>query len=62
MSDLESLKGKAYGQFSSCSTMRPETTEPVEIELTDQEDMFGGEHTIDLFKEILKLRNQECIL
>ncbi len=60
MSDLETLKDKAYGQFSSCKTMRPETTEPIEIELTDQEDMFGGEHTIDFVQgdiEIKKKRN-----
>jgi len=56
LSDLESLKGKAYGQFSSCSTMRPETTEPVEIELTDQEDMFGGEHTIDFVQGDIEIK------
>jgi len=56
LSDLESIKGKAYGQFSSCKTMRPETTEPVEIELTDQEDMFGGEHTIDFVQGDVEIK------
>ncbi len=56
MSDLESIKGKAYGQFSSCNTMRPETTEPVEICLTDQEDMFGGEHTIDFVQGDVEIK------
>ena len=47
LSELNSLKGRAFGQFSSCETQRPDTTDPIEIKLTDQEDMFGGEHTID---------------
>ncbi len=37
--------------------MRPETTEPVEIELTDQEDMFGGEHTIDFVQGDIEIKN-----
>jgi hypothetical protein len=56
MSELEGLKGKAYGQFSSCKTLRPETTDPVEIELTDQEDMFGGEHTIDFVQGDIEIK------
>jgi len=40
LSELEKLKGRAFGQFSSSSTQRPESTDPVEIKLTDQEDMF----------------------
>ncbi len=36
--------------------MRPETTEPVEIELTNQEDMFGGEHTIDFVQGDIEIK------
>jgi hypothetical protein len=36
--------------------MRPETTEPVEIELTEQEDMFGGEHTIDFVQGDIEIK------
>lgn len=47
-------KTKAFGQFSSSRTQRPDTLEPVEVELDTQEDMFGGEHFIDFKKgEIL---------
>jgi len=45
LSELNSLKGRAFGQFSSCETQRPDSTEPVEIKISDQEDMFGGKHT-----------------
>ena len=56
MSDLESLKGRAFGQFSSSKTQRPNSTDPVEIELTDQEDMFGGEHTIDFVQGDIEIK------
>ena len=56
MSDLESLKGRAFGQFSSSKTQRPDSTDPVEIELTDQEDMFGGEHTIDFVQGDIEIK------
>ena len=32
------LKGRAFGQFSSSKSQRPDSTDPVEIKLTDQED------------------------
>jgi len=57
LSELENLKGRAFGQFSSSKTQRPKTTEPVEIEITDQEDPFGAEHTINFIQgdvEIMK--------
>ena len=50
------LKDRAFGQFSSCETQRPETTDPVEIKLTDQEDMFGGEHTIDFVQGDIEIK------
>jgi len=56
LSELESLKGRAFGQFSSSSTQRPESTDPVEISLTDQEDMFGGEHTIDFVQGDIEIK------
>jgi len=56
LSELESLKGRAFGQFSSSSTQRPESTDPVEIKLTDQEDMFGGEHTIDFVQGDIEIK------
>jgi len=36
--------------------MRPDTTDPVEIELTEQEDMFGGEHTIDFIQGDVEIK------
>ncbi len=56
LSELNSLKGKAFGQFSSCETQRPDTTDPVEIKITDQEDMFGGEHTIDFVQGDIEIK------
>ena len=50
------LAGKSYGQFSSCKTQRPDSTDPVEVELTDQEDMFGGEHTIDFIQGDIEIK------
>ncbi len=56
MSELESLKGRAFGQFSSSKTQRPDSTDPIEMELTDQEDMFGGEHTIDFVQGDIEIK------
>ncbi len=56
MSEIESLKGRSFGQFSSSKTQRPDSTEPVEIELTDQEDMFGAEHTIDFIQGDIEIK------
>ena len=61
-SELESLKGRAFGQFSSSITQRPDTTDPIEIELTDQEDMFGGEHTIDFVQEDIEIKQSGMYL
>jgi len=41
---------KAYGQFSSSKTQRPKILDPVEIEFDAQEDLAGGEHSIDFGK------------
>jgi len=62
LSELESLKGRAFGQFSSSVTQRPDTTDPVEIELTDQEDMFGGEHTIDFAQGDIEIKKSGMYL
>ena len=56
MSEIESLKGRSFGQFSSSKTQRPDSTDPVEIELTDQEDMFGAEHTIDFIQGDIEIK------
>ncbi len=56
MSVEELLKGRAFGQFSSCETQRPDSTDPVEIKLTDQEDMFGGEHTINFVQGDIEIK------
>ena len=56
LSELNSLKGRAFGQFSSCETQRPDTTEPVEIKISDQEDMFGGKHTIDFVQGDIEIK------
>jgi len=52
----EAVIGRAYGQFSSCHTQRPDTTDPIEVKLTDQEDMFGGEHTIDFIEGDIEIK------
>lgn len=62
MSEIAALKDSAFGQFSSSKTQRPETTEPVEIELTDQEDMFGGEHTIDFVQGDVEIKKSGMYL
>ncbi len=41
---------KAFGQFSSAQSQRPNTRDPVEIELDTQEDTVGKEHSIDFKK------------
>ena len=41
---------KAFGQFSSNKTQRPNTLKPVEIVLDAQEDVAGGVHSIDFDK------------
>ena len=56
MSEVEAIKGRSFGQFSSSKTQRPDSTEPVEIELTDQEDMFGAEHTIDFVQGDIEIK------
>ena len=57
MTDVQNtLKGRSFGQFSSCTTQRPDSTDPVEIKLTDQEDMFGGEHTIDFVQGDIEIK------
>lgn len=56
MSNIESLKNRAFGQFSSSRTQRPESTDPVEIKLTDQEDEFGAEHSIDFVQGDIEIK------
>lgn len=41
---------KAFGQFSSNKTQRPNTLKPLEVVLDAQEDVAGGVHTIDFDK------------
>jgi len=62
LSELTSIKDRAFGQFSSSSTQRPESTDPVEITLTDQEDMFGGEHTIDFVQGDIEIKKSGMYL
>jgi len=59
---LSIIKGRSFGQFSSCRTQRPDSTDPVEIELTDQEDMFGGEHTIDFVQGDIEIKQSGMYL
>ena len=56
------LKGRAFGQFSSSKTQRPDSTDPVEITLTDQEDMFGGEHSIDFVQGDIEIKTSGMYL
>ncbi len=61
--DVKSLlKGRAFGQFSSSKTQRPDSTDPVEITLTDQEDMFGGEHSIDFVQGDIEIKTSGMYL
>jgi len=62
LSELDSLKGKAFGQFSSCETQRPGSTDPIEIRISDQEDMFGGEHTIDFVQGDIEIKQSGMYL
>jgi hypothetical protein len=56
------LAGRAFGQFSSRDTQRPESTDPIEIKLTEQEDMFGGEHTIDFVQGDIEIKQSGMYL
>ena len=56
------LKDRAFGQFSSSKTQRPDSTDPVEIALTDQEDMFGGEHSIDFVQGDIEIKTSGMYL
>ena len=61
--DVKSLlKGRAFGQFSSSKTQRPDSTDPIEIALTDQEDMFGGEHSIDFVQGDIEIKTSGMYL
>jgi len=62
LSELGALKDRSFGQFSSCKTQRPDSTDPVEIELTDQEDMFGGDHTIDFIQGDVEIKKSGMYL
>ncbi len=62
LSELGALKDRSFGQFSSCKTQRPDSTEPVEIELTDQEDMFGAEHSIDFIQGDIEIKKSGMYL
>lgn len=56
------LKDRAFGQFSSSKTQRPDSTDPVEIKLTDQEDMFGREHSIDFVQGDIEIKTSGMYL
>jgi len=62
LSELNSLKGRAFGQFSSCETQRPDSTDPIEVKITDQEDMFGGKHTIDFVQGDIEIKTSGMYL
>jgi len=62
LSEIEGLKGRAFGQFSSGKTQRPDTTDPVEIEITDQQDMFGGDYTIDFVQGDIEIKSSGMYL
>ena len=56
------LKDRAFGQFSTSKVQRPDSTDPVEIELTDQEDMFGGDHLIDFVQGDIEIKSSGMYL
>jgi len=61
--DVKSLlKGRAFGQFSSHESQRPDSTDPVEIKITDQEDMFGGQHSIDFVQGDIEIKTSGMYL
>jgi len=53
---------KAFGQFSSNKTQRPDTLKACEIELDSQEDVAGGVHTIDFEKGDIVLKQSGIYL
>jgi len=53
---------KAFGQFSSNRTQRPNTLHPVEIELDSQEEVLGGAHSIDFEKGDIILKQSGMYL
>jgi len=53
---------KAFGQFSSNRTQRPNTLHPVEIELDSQEEVAGGAHSIDFEKGDIILKQSGMYL
>jgi hypothetical protein len=59
---VEGMIGRAFGQFSSSKTQRPDSTEPIEIVLTDQEDMFGGEHSINFVQGDVEIKKSGMYL
>ncbi len=56
------LKDRAFGQFSSSESQRPNSADPVEIKLTDQEDMFGDEHSIDFVQGDIEIKTSGMYL
>ena len=53
---------KAFGQFSSNKTQRPNTLKPIEIVLDAQEDVAGGVHTIDFDRGDIVIRQSGMYL
>ena len=56
------LKDRAFGQFTSSKTQRPDSTDPVEIKLTEQEDMFGLDHSIDFVQGDIEIKTSGMYL
>ena len=53
---------KAFGQFSSAQSQRPNTMDPVEVILDTQEDTIGKEHTINFNKGDIAVKNSGMYL
>ena len=53
---------KAFGQFSSAQSQRPNTMDPAEVILDTQEDTVGKEHTINFNKGDIAVKNSGMYL
>jgi len=53
---------KAFGQFSSGKTQTVDTLKPMEIKLDAQEDVAGGDHTMDFDKGDIKVKQSGMYL
>ena len=62
VAEMVNQNEKAFGQFSSAQSQRPNTLEPIEVILDTQEDTVGKEHTINFNKGDIMVKNSGMYL